>query len=144
MDIKEITISYGEKRSKDYQSEDHHLSITLHNITEDDLIEHTPSEWFYFYDNKLRKDVNEMFKTEKKEPEPEYKTKTLVTQEIKGLPNASKYTKELKTYWDMRNKAEDYESFASEKQKNYLKVLEKKLLKAKLIEDTCQIEEVNE
>lgn len=91
MQIKEIIVSYGKKRTKDYQSESHHTGMTL-LPSRDDLEERTIEEWFYYYDNKLRKVVNEMFRTEKKiekTPFPKkevqtiaYENDTIVEEEI--------------------------------------------------------------
>ena len=62
----EISVNYGETRSKDFQSETHNCTITVF-LTEDQLLERTVDEWYYFYDNKLVKIVDKMFRTEKKE-----------------------------------------------------------------------------
>lgn len=81
MEIKEITISYGEKRSKNYNTEDHHLSITV-ELSEDELLERPLKDWFYFYDNKLRQAVNNMFAIEKNERALEH---TEVKEEVKTI-----------------------------------------------------------
>ena len=73
----EITISYGETHSKDYNSEKHELSINI-SLTEDQLLERSVQQWFFYYNNMLKKAVREMFGTEK-EIIPEKKGVTTIT-----------------------------------------------------------------
>ena len=56
----EINVSYGETRSKNYNSEKHELSINIF-LSEEDLMENPVEQWFYFYNNMLKKAVKEMF-----------------------------------------------------------------------------------
>lgn len=64
----EISVSYGETSSKDYNSEKHELSIKVF-LTDDQLLERSVEQWYFYYNNMLKKAVREMFGTEeKKEP----------------------------------------------------------------------------
>jgi hypothetical protein len=119
MEIKELTISYGEGRSKNYNTEKHHLSITV-LPSEEDLIERPIDKWFYFYDNMLRKAVAAMFgdagavdiapKVEK----PAVVEKVIIAQENAKVPNLNEPALE-KGYYRLR-----FDSIKSETDKAYL------------------------
>lgn len=79
----EISVTYGETRGKgetrsvDYQSqkhsdsETHELSINI-SLTKEQLLERSIEQWYFYYNNMLKKAVREMFGIKEKVlPEPE-------------------------------------------------------------------------
>jgi hypothetical protein len=94
MKVKEIAVSYTEKRVVDYNSEAHSTTLVA-DITEEDLEERPIQQWGYYLDNVARDMVKNMFGDgfKKIELSPEdidkrdQRAKEKVEKE-KGTPNA--------------------------------------------------------